>query len=177
MKPAEFNIYLDLDGTCNRFEYVGPDVYSDPDYYRNRPVQKQFVDGLKKLSEQKNYTFYVVSSKLQGNGFKEAKDDWSEKHLPFVKSENRIYVDYGESKLEGIRKHLSSQGKSISKGIMLDDYTKNLWEFNGTEILPVKVLNGINDTHRSWTGLRMPAYGEPESISYTLDAISGMWAA
>ncbi len=177
MIAKEFNIYLDLDGTCNKFEYVGPDKYSDPNYYRTRPVQEQFVNGLKKLSEQNKYTFYVVSSKLQGDGFAEAKNDWSEKYLPFVKPENRIYVEYGQSKLEGIKKHLKSQGKSEVKGIMLDDYTKNLWEFNGSDILPVKVLNGINDTHKSWTGIRVTAYGEPDAISYTLDAISDMWAA
>ncbi len=177
MKPVEFNIYLDLDGTCNVFEYAGPNKLTDPDYYRNRPAQQEFVDGLKELSKDGRYTFYVVSSKLKGDEFAKAKDDWSEMNLPFVKPENRIYVDYGESKLEGIKKHLKKQGKEVGKGMMLDDYTKNLWEFNGSDILPVKVLNGINDTHRSWTGLRIPAYGEPSAISYTLDAISSMWAA
>ena len=63
---------------------------------------------------------------------------------------DQIYLPYGTDK----SKYVSHLG---GKFILVDDFTKNLiaWGNAGENFIPVKYLNGGNDTHQSFKGVRV----------------------
>lgn len=90
-----------------------------------------------------------------------------------IPEENMVFVPYGQSKKEFLEEYLLTNMINVNEtDIFIDDYTKNLEEFEEAFITPVKVLNGINDTHKSWKGARISAFSSPETIIKSLVGIS-----
>ena len=171
MEYKKKKLFLDFDGTLAEFKNVGPDIYSAKGYSRNLEPLHNVVKAAKMLYESGTFELFLLSAVLPYDHCIADKNIWLDVHLPELKAENRIYSKYGDNKYEALVK----SGIIVESGdIFLDDYTKNLIQMdNDTKLLTsVKLLNGINDTNKSWYGLRVSSASSAKDLSRQLKGIS-----
>jgi hypothetical protein len=170
-------IFWDFDGTLYEFRQgIGPDIYAQEGYSRGlNPVSESIVPALSMLSKMTDLNgekveHYLLSA-VMNMDYVVSDKKWAIKHDNFpIPEENMIFVSYGHSKAEAIK----AAGVSINKGdLFVDDYTTNLFDMDGT-MTCVKMLNGINDTRKTWTGSRISAFSSPQTIVRDLLGISYM---
>lgn len=171
---AKKNLYIDMDGTVATWEDAGIDEVASPGYFRNRKTMDNVIAALEKL--QKHFNLVILSAVFKDNHSVKDKKFWLRMKMPFIDIDNAIFVPYGSSKYEFLIKELKKRGKQIEKNDMfIDDYTKNLVDMKVSskgKVIPIKVLNGINDTNKSWDGYRLSSASSPEIIANTILAIS-----
>lgn len=171
-KKGKKKLFLDFDGTLAEFKNVGPDEYSRKGYSLTLQPHRSVVDAVRTLYESGEFELYLLSAVLPYKHCSEDKNAWLNHYLPEIKQENRIYSAYGCNKYEAIK----NLGLTVEAGdIFLDDYTVNLKQMDEdtNEVLTsVKLLNGINDTNKSWKGARISIYSDSESLSKQIRAIS-----
>ena len=82
--------------------------------------------------------------------------------MPEISRDRRIFVPYGTDKGE----YLKSIGFNPNgSDILLDDFTPNLRTWHG---VGVKLLNGINGTHGTWTGYVVNGKGSADVVAKSL---------
>lgn len=91
------NVYVDMDGVLAEYD-IG-----NFDYETIRPI-KTTINKIKELSTNKNIELYVLSI-CKTNAIVEEKYIWFDKHIPFFKKENLIFI----SKEEEINLNYSSK--------------------------------------------------------------------
>ena len=154
-------IFFDMDGTLNYFE-KGADleIVSSKGYMRDRVPIANMIKAASIIAESGILDCFVASSVLPVSHAVSDKNYWCDKHIPFIDEDHRIYIPYGENKADYL---------PISGGVdvFLDDYSRNLREIaeSRRNMLCVKVVNDINDTHMSWKGARVDIRSEPEVIA------------
>lgn len=166
--PDKKRIFVDMDGTLAEWRNIDVSIrcleqadassieeYMDqilylPNYFSSLNPYREMVDAVKSLVSEKTFDVYVLSCVLPDkDGVCPAaqKHEWLNKYLPEVDMDHRVFVPNGEDK----KLHLPG---GIKQGdILLDDYTKNLlqWEESGLGT-GVKVLNYVNATTGKWNG-------------------------
>lgn len=171
-KQRKRKLFLDFDGTLAEFRKVGPDVYSAKGYALMLQPHKNVVDAARMLYQSGEFELYLLSAVLPYKHCSEDKNTWLNHYLPEIKQENRIYSAYGCNKYDAFK----DMGITVEAGdIFLDDYTVNLKQMDEdtNEVLTsVKLLNGINDTNRSWNGARVSINSDATSLSRQLKGIS-----
>ena len=169
-------IFFDMDGTLSEFQKVGPDKWSAPGYARTLKPLANVVEAVSLLPilAPSEVELYICSAVVALDYAVQDKMFWCKAKGVNIKEENMIFVPYGQPKKDYLKKFLKRRGKKIEKGdIFLDDYTKNLEELAEVKnLLPVKLLNGINDTNRSFKGARVSAFSSGETIAKTLLGLS-----
>ena len=141
-------IFVDMDGTLARFH--------DEDRYLERMWEQGFfeqlkpfenaVDTVKLLAKDPNVEVYILSAAIEGEPpyCVAQKHAWLDRYLPEVDKQHRIFTAVGENKAElipqGIRK----------TDVLIDDYNKNLDEWQQYGGHSVKFVNNIN--HRGLHG-------------------------
>lgn len=143
MKKA--NIFIDMDGVIAEYDKNVVEHMYKKGFFENRPVVETMVELSKKLV--KDYEVYILTSCIDSEYCQQEKASWLDKHLPEVKRENRVYVNYGEVKARVAEMTVDCEGRV---NLLIDDYTENLdkWDLFGA--LPVKVMNGLNGTKGTW---------------------------
>ena len=167
-------IFWDFDGTLYEFLKVGPDKWMAAGYSKTlNLLSESIAPALFTLSTMPNdlngelIENYLLSAVVSDQAIEDKIWRINEDALP-IPSENMIFVPYGKSKAEAIKE----KGIEVKKGdLFIDDYTPNLNEMDSL-MTCVKMLNGINDTNRSWRGSRISAFSAPMSIVRDLLAIS-----
>lgn len=170
------NIFFDMDGTLSVFDKeAGPDVWSAPGYARTLEKLHNVVGACKKLLKEKYFNgekinVYICSAIVSMDFAVEDKKYWLKEMGISIPNENMIFVPYGQSK----KKAIEEAGIMIKPGdVFLDDYTNNLIELAQIKgLVPIKILNGINDTHGSWKGARISAFSDASEIATTILGIS-----
>lgn len=170
------NIFFDMDGTLSVFnKEAGPDEWSAPGYARNLGKLNNVVEACKKLLKEKTFNgekvnVYICSAVVSMDFAVEDKKYWLKETGLNIPKENMVFVPYGQSK----KKAIEEAGIKVETGdIFLDDYTNNLVELTQIKgLIPIKLLNGINDTHRSWKGARVSAFSDASEITTTILGIS-----
>lgn len=137
-------IFFDLDGTLARFNIKNALIRFDKetDFFEKLLPYKN-INIVNELS--KNNNFYVISA----SPHKEAdisKLKWLQKYLPNIKNENIIFCRLGENKAEIIKNKLKI--KIDSNCILIDDYTKNLREWEQVGGIGIKRLTTVSDNSR-----------------------------
>ena len=171
-------IFFDMDGTLSVFNKdAGPDVWSAPGYALTLDPLGNMVRAVKLMLERPNYyvekvELFICSAVVSMDYAVKDKKSWLKDKGIDIPEENLIFVPYGQSKAEAIK----NAGIEIREGdLFVDDYTKNLKEIHrDTNLTAVKVLNGINDTNKSWDGERISAFSSPAVIYRQLAGISMM---
>ncbi len=100
------------------------------DFFRNAPVMRDSVEGLKYLNEK--YNVYVVSSATEYPKSLREKLDWLNEFFPFISWKQII---------------LCGKKDPVKGDIMIDDHTKNLDVFEGEKILFTQPHNFYIDKH------------------------------
>lgn len=172
------NLFVDMDGTLaywrsdseiykdfrgNERAFHTKDIFEEGYYHPNvLPPYMNTVEAIRKIAKENNgIDVYILSSVADKS--KTALSDknlWIDKYLPEIPKERRVFLPWGTKKIDYLNLELSSCN------ILLDDYTINLQEFTTGNInnIGIKLLNGKNDTHRSWQGARTSEKLVPEMI-------------
>lgn len=185
-KPnTPINLFVDMDGTLVHFRQNGEkyidlngeeryfhldDIYEVGYYHPDclKP-EKNVLNAIKLLAKDSVFSIYVLSAVEPRSATAYIdKNRWLDKYLPEVGSNHRVFMPCGSKKLDYV---------NLTNGVLnvlLDDYTRNLkeWTSNSTSNIGVKILNGINDTHKSWQGDRIQGSISPETIASSLTAIA-----
>ena len=159
-----------MDGTLARFHEhrnFAYEMYSEGFFLNLRPYQ-EVCDAVNALAEEMDTDLFILSSAATcRSNIPKQKREWIRKHLPCVKPENIVFLPLDIPKSSVL--HVGD--------ILLDDYNKNLrdWESYGGKA--IKLVNDINDhgiTSPKWQGRRVRYDQTPDLIkSQILDVIRG----
>ena len=169
-------LFFDMDGTLSVFNKdAGPDKWAAPGYARGLDALDNVVRSVRFMLKNPTYygeevEIYILSAVVSMDFAVKDKKYWLKEKEIFIPESRLIFVPYGSSK----SKALEDAGiETESSDLFIDDFTKNLYEMqNNSNLTPVKLINGINDTHHSWQGARVSAFSSPKAIVDTLMGIS-----
>lgn len=148
---AKKRLFVDMDGTLAVFNPTKKleDLYEEG-YFRELSPYQTVVNAVKYIIQNEpDVEVFVLSAYLTDSHYAlQEKKEWLDEHLPELDDKHRLFCPCG-----------SDKGAVVPGGIrntdrLLDDYTHNLvlWSPPG---IGLKLLNGINDTHKSWKGARI----------------------
>ncbi len=160
-------VFVDMDGCLAEFKSVNrfEDLF-EKNYFLNLRPHANIVETVKALNQNPNYEVYILSSVLQESGYaKQEKMLWLEQYLPELNEEQIIFSQCNKSKVAFVPNGIKETD------ILLDDYNLNLKEWKLAGARPIKVVNGINDKHHSWSGLRI---NYMESASDSINTINSV---
>lgn len=136
-------LYVDIDGTLARFHDADKmfiEAMWTPGFYVGLKPFENAVEGLKLfMKEHPEVEVYILSAVLDTDPpfIVGEKNEWLDKHLPEIPSDHRIFTRAGESKTDYIGE--------INKNVyLLDDYNKNLIEFEDAGAHAIKFHNDVN---------------------------------
>ncbi len=172
-KNSGKRLFLDMDGTLAKFH--------DEDRYLERMFEKDFfkelkpfqnlVDGVKLFSESyPEAEIFIISAYVEGEPpyCQQEKHEWISKHLPEIDISHRIFTPMGCDKSEFI------PGGIGKNDFLLDDYNKNLEQFQTAGGSSIKCKNNIN--HKGligplWQGGILDNAKPPDAIADNLSKL------
>lgn len=143
-------IFLDLDGTLAKFNVRNA--------IKRFAIEEGFFaklgayKGIENIDElAKNGNVYIISASPNEQADKD-KQTWIDKYLPNLPKANICFCRLGKNKAKEIEKNLNI---IVNKEcILLDDYTKNLVEWESVGGVGVKRLTSVADNKSGkWKGL------------------------
>lgn len=153
-------IFCDMDGVVAKWNpSASLEETYEFNYFREREPD---LNCFKALKEIESLGFKIVFlSAVYGDTQADAKRDWLDKYG--FANNALITCPYGECKRAFIQKFCPEYISDIN--VLIDDFTPNLlrWEAE-PQFVGLKYLNGINDTHKSWTGARIQSTQMANSI-------------
>lgn len=151
----KIRIFVDMDGTIARFH--------DENLYLERMFEKGFFSGLKPfdnaveaikhiIDNHPNAYVYVLSAAITTPYCLAEKNAWLDKYLPNIDKEHRIFVENLSTAkslcVPGSYMYKDDNGKYHNKifknDILIDDYNKNLEEWERDGGTAIKAKNNIN---------------------------------
>ena len=148
-------LYVDMDGTIVKWvpmqtesEEEVYDILKSRHYFLKLPPAHHALNAVKELLGW-GLKVKILTSYLSDSAYAlDEKRLWLNKYLPEVEERDRIYVPYGIPKAE----YLGSIGPN---DVLLDDYTKNLREWEVAGGTGIKFLNSLNHTRKTWSGAKV----------------------
>ena len=163
MMGSKQRIFVDIDGTLAKWTPVKQfEELLEPGFYVSMEGNHTVLQGLAKFCESLKDSFdvYTLSAYLREAEFaKVEKNAWMDKHVPFISKRNRVFCYCDEEK------NVAVPGGVRPDDILLDDYSKNLHEWQG---IGIKLLNGINGTKGTWRGKTISMSLSPEAFAEEL---------
>lgn len=172
--------FFDMDGVLA--EYKKDSDLSDfakRGYFRHLAPENNMIDALNMLLENGDALgiSVCVLTKVYPTQFRYSvreKQEWRQEYLPDLFDSEFVMVNgEEEEKSEAIAALL---GAGLNKDyFLIDDYNRNLYEWKEAGGTPVKYVNGINDTHRSFLGRRLEHTMSGEQIYYAILEMAGIF--
>lgn len=144
--PVKQRLFVDMDGTLAVFKPVDEmETLYEEGYFKTLEPQRNVVEAVRQIiKDHPEVEVNILSAYLTDSRYAlKEKNEWLDRYLPEIDQKHRIFVACGTDKKEGIR------GGIRSNDFLLDDYTKNLNEWQ-PPARGIKLLNGINHTRGSW---------------------------
>lgn len=142
-------IFLDLDGTLAKFNVRNALQRFDKEkgFFAKLGAYK----GIEKVNSLANeYSLYIISASPNEQADID-KMTWIEKFLPNIKKKNIVLCRLGENKAQVIKKALNID--IDNKCVLLDDYTKNLEQWQELGGIGIKRLTSVADNSTGkWKG-------------------------
>lgn len=155
------NLFIDMDGTIAKFYYKKNclEKMYEQGYFENLPsyaIAKQ-LDNLAK--QDTCIELYILSACINSPFCEQEKVAWLLKNMPNINPKNFIFTKVGEEKA---KKAIASTQEFYERvNILLDDYTLNLEQWANIEsCVSIKFLNGMNDTTKSWQGIKIKTFSQ-----------------
>lgn len=149
-------IFLDLDGTLAKFNVRNALKRFDNEkgFFAKLGAYKN-IEKINEMAKAGNVYIISASPNEQADNDKMV---WIKKYLPNVKIENIVLCRLGENKAKIIENKYNIK---IDKNcILLDDYTKNLTEWEIVGGVGIKRLTTVSDNSRKlWKGLTLTDLG------------------
>ena len=145
-------IFLDMDGTLARFNVRNAlnRFENERGFFANLLAYK----GIENINEMvKNGNIYII--RVSPNMYADIdKKTWLKKYIPNLKNENILFCRNGQNKAKFIESKL---GIKIDKNCyLLDDYTKNLVEWEEVGGIGIKRITTVSDNStKKWKGLEL----------------------
>lgn len=174
------NYYFDMDGVLAEYDrnaYIGSHpLFLDkqshyfmtclPDTTAMELIYRLYLDYTKKNTEPNIYILTSVNQDML-NVHTHDKTEWIAKYMPFIKP-SQILFSYTSKRdaVEFINSH-----KLTAHDILIDDYNKNLTEWERAGGKSVKYSNGINDPS-SFNGLVIDHNKSAEELFKQLTSIN-----
>ena len=158
-------LFLDMDGTLARFHDVDKtfiEAMWQPGFYTGLKPFENMVEGVKLFIKQNpEVDVFILSAVLDTEPpfVIDEKNEWLDEHLPELAWENRIFTCAGENKAEAL-------GELGPNDYLLDDYNKNLHEFEAAGANSIKFRNDVNHQGKGAYGGEKGALWEGPMVSY-----------
>lgn len=151
MNTHYIDLFVDMDGVMARWNpSASVEETWQKGYFLNREPDLDVIYALSTVWWRLSglVRFHVLSA-VYNDDFAEEKRQWLRRATPDI-WDSVLFVPYNEDK----SKVVPADSK---KAILLDDFTKNLirWTAAGDRFSGIKYLNGLNDTHGTWSGSRV----------------------
>ncbi len=168
--PARY--FIDMDGTLAQFHADEHclERMTEPGFFENLPPYEKAIAKLKDyMKAHPESEFYVLSGlTADAPDCREQKNRWLDKYFPEIDQAHRIYTENGDDK------SLYIPGGVHAKDILIDDYNKNLEDWQAAGGQSVKFVNHVNDRGlrgKLWEGERI-RYDQTGDIPKTLGRLS-----
>jgi len=163
-------LFVDMDGTLAEFKTVDTlETLYEKDYFINLKPNENVLGAIKQLIADNDFDVYILSAYLTDSRYAlEEKNAWLDKYLPELPQEKRLFVPCGTDKSVAV------QGLIRPDDYLLDDYTKNLSEWE-PPAKGIKLINGINHTNGTWQGDKIQFTHAPEELSSMISDVMKGW--
>ena len=172
-------LYVDMDGTLARFHDTEKRFIEEmwtPGFYVNMKPFENLTAGLALfIRKHPDVDVNLLSAVLDTDPpfIEGEKNAWMDRYLPEIDGKHRIFTKAGEDKSQYI-------DLDNFDCFLLDDYNKNLYEFEAAGGMGIKFCNDIN--HRGmgeyggskgflWTGAMVHYESSPEKLCRDLEEI------
>lgn len=145
-------IFLDMDGTLAKFNVRNAltRFATEKGFFANLGAYKG-IEIINILAKSK--ALYIISASPNEQADND-KMEWIEKYLPNMPKENITLCRNGENKAKVIEKKYNI--KIDNTCYLLDDYTKNLTDWESVGGVGIKRLTTVSDNSRKlWKGLEL----------------------
>jgi len=142
-------IFLDLDGTLARFNVRNALTRFDNEIgFFAKLLAYKNIEEINEMAKIGNVYIISASPNKQAD---QDKMKWVNKYLPSMPLKNIVFCRIGENKAEIIKEKV---GVDIKGNILLDDYTKNLEQWESAGGVGIKRLTSVADNSTGkWKGL------------------------
>lgn len=153
-------IFLDMDGTIVKFNVKNAlaRFENELDFFAKLGAYK----GIEKINEMAKVGNIYIISASPNDRCDNDKMKWLDKFLPSLPKANIVFCRIGENKAEIIKEKI---GVDIKDTLLLDDYTKNLIQWENAGGIGIKRLTRVADNSTGkWQGLTLKNLIELESL-------------
>ena len=158
-KKNYMRIVLDMDDTLAHFNEQEKalerfDKESNFFYHLRPSKMTKIINDLLQANEIDKNKIYIVSASPNEQADKD-KLKWLEQHLPNINKDNILFTRLGQDKAKEFMARYNIN--DLSKYILIDDYTKNLIEWQKLGGKCFKYINEYNNTRQSYKAHNIPA--------------------
>ena len=164
------NLFLDLDGTLAKFNSKRNALKrfdNEIGFFASLKPYK-YIEFVNELATKENINVFIISATPNEQADQD-KLIWIEKHLNNIKKENICFSRIGENKAKVIKNKLNI---TIDKTcLLLDDYTKNLIEWQNLNGIGIKRITSLADNStKKWQGLCLKDLRQLSSLIMSIAA-------
>ena len=135
-------IYIDMDGVIARWNSHATEEDTHKEgYFSGREPEPVILALMDRLKEKGIRTEILTAAYQEGTARRDKLAWLKAQGLDWVKVH---FVPYGERKTDYVDKSGSS--------VLIDDYSRNLHDWESAGMTGIKFYNGINGRHGSWKG-------------------------
>ena len=159
-------MFFDMDGVLAHFnnQIESEEVLYQQGYFKNLQPQTSVLEAVNMMINCYPEQCYILTAAVESPYAIPEKKEWLSTYVTSNLIEDHIlFTKCGEPKSLYIEKGVRSYD------ILVDDYTKNLVSFVSDGGNGIKVVNGINDTNKSWKGKRIFYEDKPAKIFEQLE--------
>lgn len=159
-KKKNIKVFFDMDGTLAKYKFEGEDAFYEKGFFLNLEPEERLKDDVSHpeifltnmhLKVTESDEVYILSSVIFESPFALLeKNAWLDKYFWWIPQDHRIFLPNGKSKAEFVERLFDC--KLNKNFVLVDDYNKNLidWEFHGGTA--VKFINDVNNKRGTWKG-------------------------
>lgn len=152
-------VFFDMDGVVAEYREVPLEELYKKGYFAELQPCEECIGALALLAADPQIEVHTLSAVLPESKYAlDEKKEWFDRYLKQY-GITPIFMLCGESKREKV------PGGILPTDVLIDDYNENLKDWS-KEGVAIKFLNGINDKHGSWQGVR--AGGTAAEIAETV---------